>query len=85
MNRAWLKLTFSLLACFFLIGYGTCFAQTDQTQGESEKVETEGTQTANQQTATPAQQPKGGDARKEVGGATLCARWSSRRARLPGR
>lgn len=50
MNRAWLKLMFGFMACLFLIGYGTCFAQTEQTQG----VEQEGTQTATpQQTAAP--------------------------------
>jgi LysM domain len=61
MNRAWLKLMFGFMACIFLIGYGTCFAQTEQTQGEPQKVEEEGTQTVTQQTAAPAPQPKAGE------------------------
>jgi LysM domain len=55
MNRAWLKLTLGLMACLFLIGYGTCFAQTEQSQGEPQ------TTTAQQSTAAPAEQGKGGE------------------------
>jgi hypothetical protein len=55
MNKARLILAFGLMACLFLIGYGTCFAQSEDTQG----AEKEGTksETAQQMTAAPV--PKG--------------------------
>ena len=66
MMKAWLKLSFGLMACFFLISYGTCIAQTeeqtqtqDTTQQVQEQATPEETQSAQQQEASP--QPKSGE------------------------
>lgn len=56
MTKAWLKLLFGFMACFFLISYGTCIAQTEgesQTQGTQQQVEP----TATQEETQSAQQP----------------------------
>jgi LysM repeat protein len=68
MTKAWLKLLFGFMACFFLISYGTCIAQTEgdtQTQGTQqvqEQATQEETQSAQQQPSTEASpQPKPGE------------------------
>ncbi|HSE43555.1 MAG TPA: LysM peptidoglycan-binding domain-containing protein [Acidobacteriota bacterium] len=66
MMKAWLKLVFGFMACFFLISYGTCIAQTeeqsqtqDTTQQVQEQATPEETQTAQETQASP--QPKSGE------------------------
>jgi LysM repeat protein len=68
MTKAWLKLLFGFMACFFLISYGTCFAQTEgdtQTQGTQEQVAPtatqEETQSAQQPSTEASPQPKTGE------------------------
>jgi LysM repeat protein len=68
MTKAWLKLLFGFMACFFLISYGTCIAQTEgdtQTQGTQEQVEPtatqEETQSAQQPSTEASPQPKTGE------------------------
>jgi hypothetical protein len=39
MKRAWLKLLFSITACFFLVQYTNCIAQTSDEQSESQPAE----------------------------------------------
>lgn len=67
MTKAWLKLLFGFMACFFLISYGTCIAQTEgetQTQG-TQQVEQpatiEETQSAQQPSTEASPQPKSGE------------------------
>jgi hypothetical protein len=75
MIKAWLKLVFGFMACFFLISYGTCIAQTEETQQaqteeaqqtqEAEQTqaveETAPQEAAQQQTGTIASQPSAGE------------------------
>ncbi|MCI0447543.1 LysM peptidoglycan-binding domain-containing protein, partial [bacterium] len=66
MTKAWLKLLFGFMACFFLISYGTCIAQTEgdtQTQG-TQQVEPQATQEETQSAQQPTEaspQPKSGE------------------------
>jgi hypothetical protein len=56
MTKAWLKLLFGFMACFFLISYGTCIAQTEgdtQTQG-TQQVEPQATQEETQSAQQPS-------------------------------
>ena len=68
MTKAWLKLLFGFMACFFLISYGTCFAQSEgdtQTQATQEQVAPtatqEETQSAQQPSTEASPQPKPGE------------------------
>ena len=67
MTKAWLKLVFGFMACFFLISYGTCIAQTEggtQTQGTQqveEQATPEETQSAQQPSMEASPQPKPGE------------------------
>ncbi len=67
MTKAWLKLVFGFMACFFLISYGTCIAQTEgetQTQGTQqveEQTTPEETQSAQQPSTEASPQPKTGE------------------------
>ncbi len=67
MTKAWLKLLFGFMACFFLISYGTCIAQTEgdtQTQGTQQvepQATQEETQSAQQPSTEASPQPKSGE------------------------
>jgi len=68
MTKAWLKLLFGFMACFFLISYGTCFAQSEgdtQTQATQEQAAPtatqEETQSAQQPSTEASPQPKPGE------------------------
>jgi LysM domain len=67
MTKAWLKLLFGFMACFFLISYGTCIAQSEgdtQTQGTQQvepQATQEETQSAQQPSTEASPQPKSGE------------------------
>lgn len=66
MTKAWLKLLFGFMACFFLISYGTCIAQTGDTQTQGtqqvqEQATQEETQSAQQPSTEASPQPKTGE------------------------
>lgn len=70
MTKAWLKLLFGFMACFFLISYGTCIAQTEGDQPQTQEQGTqqveqpatqEETQSAQQPSTEASPQPKTGE------------------------
>jgi hypothetical protein len=56
MKKAWLKLAFGIMACFFLACYGTCIAQTEDTQAEPQEQMQE--QQGEPAVEQPAEQPQ---------------------------